>query len=185
MSEVWYLDGNSATDSSCTPGYVNKPADETLEDEDGFVGTQVVGAASDVLLVSWTTEAGVPGAIDWIAGRYAVQIKVRVAAVDNYYFELARVDSTCSTREVIFTSGNFTGTGVKLYSDNTSTDSSGLASDRLQVRVYVNNTTGTKRWLGQAVASITDGSYVTGPFDKSSDVSRIMMPKRLGRLQRM
>lgn len=121
---------------------------------------------TDVVGLAFT--AGSSNVGNWGAGTYTVELNVTAAGggITGYKVQLVRVSSSCGLVTTLATSSSQVGTGLKTFTFP-SISSSGASSDRLQVRVLVSASGGSRPSRTLSVRVNTTDSEVHVPWCNS------------------
>lgn len=132
-------EGSGAADSDCTPAIeFNEVAPLSRTDTTAISVTADV-TSTDVRDIAWTTPSTEPNNADWPSGDYVGSFEVAANPTDvSFKIELSRVNSACSSQEVLGISSALTGTGVKSFTVNTD-PTAGAISDRYQCQILTSN----------------------------------------------
>jgi hypothetical protein len=154
-------------DHECSPGAYGYKLTKDYAAQ-ALVDDTVPGTTNNRICFSWTTDSPEPPT-PWPSGDYTAQVDVVLVDPDIVFrIQLVRIKvGDCTVEETIGTSGNFSGTGLHLY---TATGVDPGDTGRFQVRLIADNSNASPQQIKCNVRGTN--SYAEGPWRYSEDDTR-------------
>ena len=163
MTITYQLNGGGGTNSDCTPALGNNEKALLARDDNTAITRSVPTATVDELSLSWTSEPSNPNNGDWPSGNYTGSLEVLATpSLGGLKIRLSRINSACTSQQVLGTSSLLVGTGVKSFVVNID-PSAGAIGDRFQMIILgTNNSESTAENL---TITVNDAdSFMDGPW---------------------
>lgn len=179
----WKLDGDSGTDSDCTPATLKNKKARTDNTDAGTELTATVSSSGSVQeIISWTTIPGRPGLLDWPSGTYKVSLDVSKIPSGTFLFNcrIQQVGSGCSAVTGVTDPTTASSTGVYTYSP-TLNPPSNSKGDRYQIIVRCYYPSGADADFEVDVESAD--TYIEGPLGVTQ-AALLAAPRRLKETRR-